>query len=255
MPKILIIDDNEGVQKLLRIALLGKGVETDFKKNTKSALLALEANDIDLITLDLHLGNESGLELLKIIRQGSRRIPVVVFSGYLNDQVEKECRLAGANEVLCKDIPIDNLVTQVMRIIHARDRILQHPTPRADQLILIVDDDSQIRNLLEIFFKKKGYQVKQAENAQEAITTMRNHSCNLVLLDMHLPDQDGLTTLQKLIQINPAIGVLMITGDSDISKVSQAISLGAYGYILKPFDFLYLELVVLSKLAIAQTPA
>ena len=63
---------------------------------------------------------------------------------------------------------------------------------------------------------------------------------------------DGLQTLKKLLAIHPALGVVMSTGEGNDELVLKAMSEGAYGYVLKPFDFLYLELVVASKLSIAE---
>ena len=67
-----------------------------------------------------------------------------------------------------------------------------------------------------------------------------------------MPGMDGLTTLEKLLEINPKLGIVMVTGRQDDESIKTAIGLGAYGYVLKPFDFLYLELVVMSKLAIVE---
>ena len=67
-----------------------------------------------------------------------------------------------------------------------------------------------------------------------------------------MPGMDGLETLPKLLEINPQLGILMASGVQDDEKVKKAVELGAYGYVLKPFDFLYLELVVMSRLAIAE---
>ncbi|GEM_PF-6752591 len=75
------------------------------------------------------------------------------------------------------------------------------------------------------------------------------------LLDVVMPGLGGLATLKKLLEIDPKLGVVMATGQQDDQTVKQAIELGASGYVLKPFDLLYLELVVLSRLMIAATAA
>ena len=64
---------------------------------------------------------------------------------------------------------------------------------------------------------------------------------------------DGLATLERLLEINPKLGIVMVTAVQDDEKIKKALELGAYGYVVKPFDFLYLELVVMSKLAIAES--
>ncbi|MCK5178924.1 MAG: response regulator, partial [Candidatus Omnitrophica bacterium] len=93
----------------------------------------------------------------------------------------------------------------------------------------------------------------EAQNGEEAVQLARSEDLSVVLLDMNMPGMDGLATLEKLKKMNDKLGVVMITGDQDDEKVKKAIELGAYGYVLKPFDFLYLELVVLSKLVIAES--
>ncbi|MFH0796481.1 MAG: response regulator [Candidatus Omnitrophota bacterium] len=124
--------------------------------------------------------------------------------------------------------------------------------PVREKKILIVDDEEGVRQVLREFFKKKGYKILEAKNGDEALQLVSSEKISAVLLDINMPGMDGLTTLEKMLRINPKVGVVMITGDQDDEKVNEAISLGAYGYALKPFDFLYLELVVMSKLIIAE---
>ena len=93
----------------------------------------------------------------------------------------------------------------------------------------------------------------EAEGGRKALELAELHEIGAVLLDMQMPDMDGLTTLKKLLKVKPELGIVMVTAVQDDEKVKEAIELGAYGYVLKPFDFLYLELVVMSKLLIAET--
>jgi DNA-binding NtrC family response regulator len=66
-----------------------------------------------------------------------------------------------------------------------------------------------------------------------------------------MPGMSGLDVLPKILEIDPKAGVVMISGVGDEQNVKKAVDLGAYGYVMKPFDFVYLELTVASKLAIA----
>ncbi|MFC1631938.1 response regulator, partial [Candidatus Omnitrophota bacterium] len=80
----------------------------------------------------------------------------------------------------------------------------------------------------------------------------RAQEFSVVLLDIDMPVMTGIDTLPKLLEIDPKLGVVMVTGNQEDEKVKKAMELGACGYVLKPFDFSYLELVVMSKLAIAE---
>jgi DNA-binding NtrC family response regulator len=115
--------------------------------------------------------------------------------------------------------------------------------------IFIVDDDKTIRTFLETFLKKKGFEYVQTfGNGQDALNAIEKEEVRLVLLDVKLPDIDGVDVLRRIKKINKDIAVIMITGFPDEEKAKEAISAGAYDYIIKPFDLFYLELILLTKI-------
>lgn len=249
--KILVVDDEVGVRELLRDTLSMKGYDVTTVPSARQSLEIVFQEPFDLIILDIELAGESGISVLKKIREFPKKIPVVIYSGNVTTELEKEARTAGANEVLRKDIGVAQLAEQIRKIVKAKDRIFQDPAKRKEKSILIVDDDHEVRCVLRDFFKTKGYKTLEAENGEEALALARSENISSVLLDIQMPGMDGLTTLEKLLQINPKLGVVMVTAVQDDEKVKKALELGAYGYVLKSVDFLYLELVVMSKLAIA----
>lgn len=100
--------------------------------------------------------------------------------------------------------------------------------------ILIVDDDQDIRLLLNKFLSKNGYDTKTASDGASAIETLKSYKCDLVLCDFKLPDLNGLELIQKIKVINPGTALLVITGYSDVKVAVKAIKLGAYDYVTKP---------------------
>ena len=100
--------------------------------------------------------------------------------------------------------------------------------------ILVIDDEEQIRKLLEITLQSNNYIVKQAASAREGIIQASNHPPDLVLLDVGLPDKNGITLLQELREwyTNPVI-VLSVENSEDI--IIQALDRGANDYLTKPF--------------------
>lgn len=100
--------------------------------------------------------------------------------------------------------------------------------------ILIVDDDQDIRLLLDKFFGKKGYKTNTASDGTKAIEILKNEKYDLVLCDFKLPDFNGLELIQKIKVINPEAALLVITGYSDVKVAVEAIKLGAYDYVTKP---------------------
>lgn len=100
--------------------------------------------------------------------------------------------------------------------------------------ILIIDDEPQIRKLLEITLLSNGYLVKSATSAKEGLIMAGNHPPELILLDLGLPDESGHTVLQKLRQwyTNPIIILSVQKGEEEIIK---ALDNGANDYLSKPF--------------------
>ncbi len=102
--------------------------------------------------------------------------------------------------------------------------------------LLIVDDEKLIRNSLKRHFQSEGYQVFLAENAQRALASYREYSPEMVLLDIRLPDGNGLDVLRQIRDINPEAAVILITAYGGIKSAVEAIKEGAQDYITKPFD-------------------
>lgn len=115
--------------------------------------------------------------------------------------------------------------------------------------ILIIDDDIEICHLLKDFLDKKGYTVFCATTAREGIDLLNAEDPRVILLDIRLPDMNGVDTIKEIRKENSSVGIIMITGLKDEDIASQTIELGASDYILKPFDLDYLEKSLLIKLS------
>ncbi len=100
--------------------------------------------------------------------------------------------------------------------------------------ILIIDDEVQIRRLLEITLNLNGYKVHEASTAKEGIVAAASHNPSLILLDLGLPDEDGLSLLKKLREwyMNPVIVLSVRKSEDDIVS---ALDSGANDYLTKPF--------------------
>lgn len=119
--------------------------------------------------------------------------------------------------------------------------------------ILIIDDEQAVRDFLERFLRQKGFQnISKAETGPAGIELVRDNDIRLVLLDVKLPSMDGIEVLHEIKELKPAAGVIMITGYPDEAIAKKAMSEGAFDYIIKPFDLQYLELSVLTKIAMME---
>ena len=107
----------------------------------------------------------------------------------------------------------------------------------AQKRILIVDDEKLVRWALTQKCAEFGYQTVEAETGQEALRALQNESVDLVLLDVHLPDLNGIEVLEKLKQAGETRSIIMMTADPQLDDVKAALRLGAYDFVSKPLNF------------------
>jgi two-component system, NtrC family, response regulator AtoC len=124
-------------------------------------------------------------------------------------------------------------------------------TPRHSDIILIADDDPVIRRNLRVLMESEGYRVMEAANGMEAARALETSSVTLVLLDLKMPGCTGLDVLrdhQDRLEDTP---VIVITALGGSSAAIEAMKLGAYDYITKPFDLD--EVLFTARRALEQT--
>ena len=124
-----------------------------------------------------------------------------------------------------------------------------------NQGILIVDDDNTVRDFLRRYLRQKGFiRLFSVGSGEEAIELLKKEDIKLVFLDVKMPGLNGIDVLRRIKKIAKETGVIMITGYPEEDIVKEAIKEGAYDYIIKPFDLEYLELSLLSKIAMMKQP-
>jgi len=102
--------------------------------------------------------------------------------------------------------------------------------------ILIVDDDENIRKVLTTIFEEEGYDVESVETAKKAIERTKRKFYNLALIDIRLPDMEGIELLTRMRDATPRMRKIIITGYPTLQNAIEAVNRGADAYILKPFD-------------------
>ncbi|MDD2390343.1 MAG: sigma-54 dependent transcriptional regulator [Desulfobacterales bacterium] len=110
--------------------------------------------------------------------------------------------------------------------------------------ILVVDDEEPIRRLIRKELGSSNRQILTAANAREAFSITRKHNLDIIILDINLPDGNGLDLMRNFIDEIPPIEVILITGFGDIDTAVKAMKIGAYDYITKPFNLDHLDMVV-----------
>ncbi len=126
--------------------------------------------------------------------------------------------------------------------------------PNVPRLLLIVDDEARMRRFIRMNMELEGYQVIEAENGLKALDQIRQHTPELVIMDVMMPEMDGFETLKLLREIS-TVPVILLTVKSDEEDKIQGLGLGADDYITKPFSPRELISRVTAVLRRAEWPA
>jgi DNA-binding response OmpR family regulator len=241
--KILVVDDELTIRDLLFDVLKKSGYEVITIPNGEEAIEIIKTQKPDLVLLDSKMPGISGIETLKKIRSFDNKTKIIMLTGFDDVELEKEARLQGASGFLRKNLGIDIIVRAV-------NELFQTKKDHKKKKILVVDDDLAICSLIKDFLVNKGFKVVTASSGEEALEKFTIEKPILILLDIRLPGMDGIVTLKRIREIDKQVGVIMVTGLKDQEAFEEAQRLGAYDYIVKPFDLDYLEMCVLVRICL-----
>jgi DNA-binding NtrC family response regulator len=118
----------------------------------------------------------------------------------------------------------------------ASNRSMSEFSPSVAGSVLIVDDEGEIRESLRTLLELEGYEVEVAATGEEGMARVGEHEFDLVLLDLALPDRNGLEILAELHAHDPQISVIMITAYGTVENAVRAMQNGASNFIQKPWD-------------------
>ena len=110
--------------------------------------------------------------------------------------------------------------------------------------ILIIDDDPLIRKTLNAHLSRRGFETRAAEDGESGLEAFTSGNPDLALLDVRLPDLDGLEVLRRIREKSPRAVVVVMTAYDDMKTTVEAVKGGAFEYLVKPLDFVALDLTI-----------
>jgi nitrogen regulation protein NR(I) len=102
--------------------------------------------------------------------------------------------------------------------------------------VLIVDDEPNLRKILSAQLSRDGYDVLTAEDGEQGLQALRDHHIDLVITDLKMPKVDGMTLLREALREEPQLPIVMITAHGTVDTAVEALKIGAFDYLTKPFD-------------------
>ena len=239
--RILVVDDEPDIANLIKRYLEHASYKVLIARNAAEALRMAKAEHPDLITLDVMLPDADGFTVLEWLKSDSATaaIPVVLLS--MMDDVGRG-KLLGAVDYLRKPIE-ERVLLEHVGLILAND---------AAHLILVADDDDDVRGLIAGNLRRAGYQVIEATDGEEAVAMVRRDQPGLALIDIKMPHMDGITALRTL-RAEPTtrnLPVVMMTASPGVMEESRSVIEALGGAILlgKPYTAEELAKAIARKL-------
>ncbi len=103
--------------------------------------------------------------------------------------------------------------------------------------VLVVDDEVDFGEVLTLRLREAGENALYARSGRDCLDLLKRHEVEVVILDVRMPDMDGIETLRTIKQAHPRVEVILLTGHGTIETAVRGVKLGAYDLLIKPADF------------------
>jgi DNA-binding NtrC family response regulator len=252
--RVLIADDDPVILDIVQTLVEGEGYEAVTAENGREAYRILHKDaDFLAVIVDMVMPHLEGSDLLQQMQTEKRlsRIPVVIMSSSDNLKVLSKGIGTGAVAFVPKPFTPDQM-RNVLRIVTlkqsvslgttAAPRFAKTPEKIARPIrVLLIEDNPGEAIIIEYVLLKaaskipqlSGVEVSRASNLSVGIERILKGDVDIVFLDLSLPDSEGLETLERILEVDPGVPVVVMTGTEDKVWASKAMNLGAQDYLVK----------------------
>jgi len=221
-PTVLVVDDDPAIRELMVDTLVSAGYWAAGAEDGAQALqLAAETEVIDLLLTDWVMPGMDGVELARRMRLARPEVRVLVVTGYFTAP-----EIAGTLPfpVLLKPFSPQNLTEAVQAAL---------APPRQAPTVVVADDDPQVRRFLASVLRADGCEVVEAASGREAMQLISQGGVQVLLLDLVMPEGDGLDLIRRLRSFKAPVRILAMSGRND-EYLAAAQQLGADRALSKP---------------------
>jgi DNA-binding response OmpR family regulator len=242
---VLVVDDEQIICDLFKTVLSHAGYEVFSASTGRDGLVQFQRRRPRLTLLDLRMPEMNGIEVLKDIRKLDPQADVMILTAWGSDALERQARQLGVTDFLSKRMTLDVVMASLERMQQRRDKTATAkasvaeaaaamPTPLPSASILVVDDEQEICDMLMQAVSRLGYRVRTASSGAEALALVEQEKPALIILDMHMPEMNGVGVLRGLQARKITSGIILLTGSQDEKLMTEALDLGVVDIIGKP---------------------
>jgi two-component system response regulator HydG len=224
--KVLVVDDNEEFCQNIKDILELKDYEVVTAYDGFKGLKLVKENSFDLVLMDVKMPVMDGVETFKKMKEVAPNIPVIMVTAYTVEDLIKEALQKGAYGSLRKPLDFDELF-----------ELIAQATGKGAMILVVDDDKNACVNTQEVLISR-GYRVSVAYDGYMAIEKAKENNFDIMLLDMKMPELNGLETYLAIREFRPNLVAIVVTGYRQElgDTIEHAIHKGAYTCLEKPVD-------------------
>lgn len=239
--KVLIIEDDESARKQLAKLVRKEGFEVTEAEDGAAGLEIFKEMKQDIIITDFSLPKMDGLELMHSVKRYSPEVQLILVTAFGGDDLAIMALRDGVLDYIKKPIDIDALVVALGRAkenIYLRKKTAMFPS------LLLAEDEDAVRERLARVLEREGWKVLQASDGEKAVNIFQSAKIDIVMLDLKMPQKDGLTALKEMRSISDDFEAIILSGFGDEATAVEAMRSGATNFIRKPIDLDHLIVAV-----------
>jgi two-component system response regulator HydG len=221
--RILVVDDEEGLRQSLAANLELEGYEVVEAEDGRRAIELVRDRDFDLVITDIRMPGIDGLDTFRELRKIKPGIAVVMMTAFTLERLVADALSEGVYTVLTKPFDIARIIELIARVL-------------AGCVVLVIDDSEEQAASMVHALRAVGLRAEAVHDGASAIRFVREAGVDVCVLDLVMPDMDGVQTYEEIRRLDGSIAVIAVSGHSVPEMMHRLMSLGGYTCLRKPFD-------------------
>lgn len=238
---ISVVDDDESIRRTTTFLIESFGFRAAAFESAEDFLKSFRLHDTSCLIVDVQMPGMNGLQLQSEMAAAGYSIPIIFITAYDNKDSRRQAMQAGAVAFLGKPFNDEELLQTIRSALRREFELTK-------DLISVVDDDESIRRTITLLIESFGFRAEAFESAESFLRSGQQHNTSCLILDVQMPNMNGLQLQSQLAATGCSIPIIFITAHDDKESRGRAMQAGAVAFLGKPFSDEQLRQTVRSAL-------
>ena len=226
--RLLLVDDEVDFLDVTARALSRRGFEVTIAEDGARALELIQEHHFEVLVLDVRMPGIDGPEVFRMVKRLAPTLPVLMLTGHGTIKQAFEISREGVFEYLTKPCEL----AKVARRACEASRVVAADAESAR--VIVVDDDPEFASALSGTLTRRGFHVVTHTSAAEALRAINQEVFDVAIVDLVMPEMDGIEVLKRIKQAQATIEVVMLTGHPSVRQAIEGMADGAFDFLVKP---------------------